>query len=187
MKKIIVIASVALFAACNSNKNEPAKSGSDTTGTTTQMKDINSPYQVNYSSKFAVDDPKNAETLLNLWKIWDAGDLSKAKDMFADTIEFHFSNGDMMRASRDNAIAEAQKERTSLGTAISSVDAIMALKSTDKNEHWAAIWGMEKDTDAKGKSDSSYMQEIWRFDNNGKANLMYQYRAAGAPPKTMKK
>jgi hypothetical protein len=186
MKKIFFMASLALLAACTSKKE--GDNGSTTSGAgSTQMKDINSPYPVNYSSKFAIDDPKNAETLLNLWKAWDDGDLSKGKDMFADTVEMHFSDGSMLRASRDSVIAMGQKMRASLGTAVSSVDAIMALKSTDRNEHWAAIWGMEKDTDAKGKSDSSHLQEIWRFDSTGRANLMYQFRAAGAPPASMKK
>lgn len=180
MKKILLIASLALFAACNSKNNEPAKS--DSNGATTQMKDINSPYPINYSSKFVMDDPKNAETLLNLWKAWDDGDLSKAKDMFADTVEMHFSNGTMLRVSRDSLLAEGQRERSAMESAKSSVDAIMAVKSTDKNEHWATIWGMDRST-TKGKTDSSHVQETWRFDSTGRANLMYQFKAAGAPPK----
>lgn len=178
MKKLLIIASVALFAACNTN-NKPANETPGSTAT----KEINSPYAVNYSSKFVTDDPKNAETVLNLWKVWDAGDLSKAKDMFADSIEFRFSNGVMLKMSRDSAIATAQKVRSSLKSSISSVDAIMAVKSKDRNERWACIWGMEKDTDANGKTDSSYVQETWRFDSTGRANLMFQFRAAGAPPK----
>jgi hypothetical protein len=62
------------------------------------------------------------------------------------------------------------------------VDAIMAVKSTEKNENWALAWGMEKNTDKKGKIDSSYIQETWRFNKAGKADLMYQYRQA-APKK----
>lgn len=187
MKKVLVIASVALFTACTSKKTGGDESTTTDTESSTQMKDINSPYPVNYSSKFVMDDPKNAETLLNLWKDWDNGDLSKSKDRFADTVEMHFSDGSILKASRDSILAMGQKMRTSLGTVTSSVDAIMAAKSTDKNEHWALIWGMEKNTDAKGKSDSSYLQETWRFDSTGRANFMLQYRQAGAPPKMMKK
>lgn len=186
MKKIFVIASLALFAACNSNKSEKTDSMKSVPDSSmTAMRDINSPYPVAYSSKFAMDDPKNAETLLNLWKMWDDGDLSKGKDMFADSIEMHFSDGSMVKAPRDTIIAVGQKMRNSLGTAASSVDAIMAVKSTDKNEHWACIWGMEKDSN-KGKVDSFYLQETWRFNKDGKADLMYQYREEAAPPKKMK-
>ncbi|MFI5186114.1 MAG: hypothetical protein ACHQF0_05285 [Chitinophagales bacterium] len=183
MKKVLVLASLALFAACNSNepaKNDSMKSGSDST---TTMQEINSPYAIGYSSKFAMDDPKNAETLLTLWKDWDNGNLSAHKDMFADSVEMHFADGSMMHTSRDSALANAQNYRNTFASSVDRVDAIMAVKSTDKNENWALIWGMEKDTDKKGKIDSFYLQETWRFNKDGKANLFYQFKAAGAPPK----
>ena len=59
----------------------------------------------------------------------------------------------------------------------------MAVKSTDKDENWALIWGKEIDTDKKGKIDSFYLQETWRFNKAGKANLFFQYKQAAAPPK----
>jgi hypothetical protein len=42
---------------------------------------------------------------------------------------------------------------------------------------------MEKDINKKGKVDSFYLQETWRFNKDGKADLLYQFKAAGAPPK----
>ena len=72
----MVFVSIVILAACNSKepaKTESMKSASDSSMNT--MKDINSPYAVNYSSKFEMGDPKNAETVLNLWKVWDKGDL----------------------------------------------------------------------------------------------------------------
>jgi hypothetical protein len=147
------------------------------------MRDINSPYPVNYSSKFTMGDPANAESLLNLWKIWDSGDLSAAKNIFADTVEMHLWDGSMMKGPRDSIIAGGQHERSSFVTSVSSVDAITTLKSTDRNENWALIWGMERDTDKKGKVDSFYLQETWRFNKDGKTDLMYQFKANGTPPK----
>ncbi len=185
MKKILVLFSVATLAACNSNepaKVDSMKSTSDTTSTPI-MADINSPYPVGYSSKFMMGDPKNAETILTLWKDWDNGNLSAHKDMFADSVELHFSDGSMMHSVRDSVIAAAQSFRNTIANSVSSVDAITALKSTDKNENWALIWGKEVDTDKKGKVDSFYLQETWRFNKDGKTDLLYQFRAAGAPPK----
>ena len=57
------------------------------------------------------------------------------------------------------------------------------IESIDKNENWVCVWGMETDTDKKGKVDSSYLQETWRFNKDGKADLFYQFRAAATPPK----
>lgn len=187
MKKVLVFVSIGFLAACNSK--EPAKTDSMKSGDTTMnmtMKDINSPYPVMYSSKFEMGDPKNAEAVLNLWKIWDGGDLSKGKDIFADSVEMHLADGSIMKGPKDTILAGAQQYRTSLGMAVSSIEAVTAMKSTDKNENWALVWGMEKDTDKKGKVDSFYLQETWRFNKDGKADLMFQYRQAGAPPKKMK-
>ncbi len=174
-----------MLTACNSN--EPAKTEAmkpdSSSAATPAMRDINSPYPIGYSSKFVMDDPKNAETLLNLWKVWDGGDLSQAKGMFADSVEMHFSNGAMMHTTRDSTIAMGQKIRSSWTSSVSTVDAVMAVKSTDKNEHWALIWGKEIDKDKKGKVDSFYLQETWRFNGDGKADLMFQYRQAAAAPK----
>lgn len=178
MKKIFVFAAVVLLAACDSKKKEPAKTGGEQTAST-----IKSPYEIRYSSQFVMDEPKNAETLLTLWKDWDNGNLSAHKEMFADSVELHFSDGSMMHASRDSVLAGAQSYRNTFASSTDKVDAIMAVKSTDKKENWALIWGLETNTDKSGKVDSSYLQETWRFNKDGKADLMYQFRAAGAPPK----
>ncbi len=180
MKKVFVLGFVTFLAACNSN--ESSKSDAMEPPKDSVMAPINSPYTIGYSSEFAMGDPKNAETLLKLWKAWDNGDLSAAKDMFADSVELHFSDGSILHSTRDSVIAAGQRVRSSVGSAVSSVDAIMPAKSVDKKENWALIWGKEVDTDSKGKVDSFYLQETWRFNADGKADLMFQYRA-GTPPK----
>jgi hypothetical protein len=161
MKKIFIIAFMAFFAACNNSsdkaKTESMKSDSSaaTTTATTTMPDINSPYALTYSSKFEIGDPKNAETVLNLWKDWDNGNLMNGKNSFADTVTFHFSDGSMMRAARDSAVATGQKMRDNLASSTATVDAVMSVRSTDKNENWALIWAKEVNTNKKGKVDSS--------------------------------
>jgi len=122
-----------------------------------------------------MDEPKNAETILALWKAYDAGNLASVKDLFADSVEVYLANGMMMHSSRDSIIAGIQGFRNTMSAVTDQVNAVMAVKSTDKNEHWVLIWGMEKDTHKNGKVDSVQLQETWRFDNNGKANLLYQF------------
>jgi len=196
MRKIFIISSVALCAACN-NSGDKAKVDSmnvDTTATSASktMPDINSPYPVVYSSKFEIGDPKNAETVLKLWKDWDNNSLMNSKNSFADTVTFYFSDGSMMHASRDSVLGMAQKIRDSQASITSSIDAVMSAKSLmnnrsskpeDQNQNWALIWGEERVTDKKGKKDSSAIMETWGLDKDGKVNLVYQYRKKLTAPK----
>ncbi|MDP9229359.1 MAG: hypothetical protein M3O67_01645, partial [Bacteroidota bacterium] len=186
MKKIWILGTVAMLAACNSGKNDEAKiesMKSETDSTSTKMDNISYPYTAQYSSKFEIGDPKNAQTILNLWKDWDNGNLSNSRNSFADSVELHFLDGSMMKGAKDSVIATAQKFRNSFKTVISRVDAVTPLKSTDKNEHWVCVWGMETDTDFKGKVDSFYLQETWRINKDGKTDLLYQFSAKANPPK----
>lgn len=177
MKKILVFISLAVLAACNSNddsKSDAMEPGKDST--MPAMAPINSPYAIGYSSDFEMGDAKNAETLLAIWKDWDNGDLAAHKDMFADSVEMYFSDGSSMHSVRDSVLASAQNFRNTFASAVSSVDAVIPVNSKDKNENWALIWGKEIDTDKKGKVDSFNLHETWRFNKDGKVNLMFQYR-----------
>jgi hypothetical protein len=186
MKLNSPIALVVLFAACNSAPSAPATAPAKT-DSAVAVKKINSPYEIMYSSNFVIDDPKNAETLLALWKVYDNGDLSAGKDMIADSMEMYMGNGARIHTSRDSAIAMVQAVRSSYKSAVDRVDAVMALKSVDKNEHWALIWGTEVDTHKDGKVDSTELHEVWRFNSAGKADLIMQYTRPAAPPAPPKK
>lgn len=187
MKRLLTLATLAIFAACNSNS--PATTADSTKSTldsATMVKAIQSPYEIEYSSKFVMDDPKNAESLLAIWKSYDNGNLSSTKDLFADTVEAEMGDGSSMRLSRDSMLAAVQAFRNSFTTVVDRVSAVMAVKSTDKNEHWVLIWGTEIDTYKNGKVDSTHLQETWRFNQDGKANLVFQYKRPAAPPKKSK-
>ena len=187
MKKLLALAALAIFAACNSkapaSKTDSVISSPDSGS---MAKTIRSPYDITYSSKFVMDDPKNAESLLAIWKAYDNGDLSVTKNLFADTIEMYGGDGVTMRASRDSMLSLVQGYRNSFKAAVDQVAAIMAVKSTDKNEHWVVIWGTETDTYKNGKVDSTHLQETWRFNPDGKADLVFQYKRPATPPKKSK-
>jgi hypothetical protein len=84
-------------------------------------------------------------------------------------------DGTVMHNSRDSIIAGIQQYRDMFASVNSSVDAIVALKSTDKNEEWVSVWGKEVSKDKAGKSDSVYLQESWRFNKEGKVDMMLQH------------
>jgi hypothetical protein len=90
----------------------------------------------------------------------------------------------MMHSSRDSAIAGARAYRNSFANSVSQLLAAMTVKSVDKDENWALVWAWKKNTHKDGKTDSSNQQEIWRFNKDGKINLLYKFRAQiGQAPK----
>ncbi|HEX3768779.1 MAG TPA: hypothetical protein VHT72_10400 [Puia sp.] len=174
MKKNLLFAFLIILVSCNSNQpaqTEPAKPASDSVA----VQDINSPYTIGYSSKFAIGNPKYAENVLTLWKDYDNGTLSAHKDFFADSMTAYLGNGAKLHSSRDSVIAGVQRHRNSFSSAVDRVDAVMAVKSTDKNEDWVLIWGTEIDTYKNGKVDSVDLQETWRINKDGKADMLLQY------------
>ena len=177
---MLIPAVMAFLAACNSTQPKEAEAVKPSTDSV--MPEIHSPYNISYSSRFAIDDPKNAETILTLWKDYEEGNLSAHKELFADSVQMYFANGFALHAGRDSILAMAQQHRSTFTKVVDRVEAVTALKSTDKNENWVLIWGMETTTDKNGKVDSVNLQETWRL-KDGKVNLLFQYSQATAPPK----
>jgi hypothetical protein len=173
MRKMIFLLSFAAMAACNSN-NEPKVESASSTDSAKKEKVVY-PYEINYSSEFEIGDPNQAKIILNLWKDFDNGNLANSKERFADTVDMVLAGGTRMHASRDSMIASVQHYRDIFAAVTSRVDAVLATKSTDKNEDWVSVWGTEKDTYKNGKIDSVDLQETWRFDKNGKINMVLQY------------
>ena len=185
MRKIVLMAGISLLAACNSGTKEEVASiapNADSSAAATSEK-VSYPYTAAYTSNFAIGDPKHAQMILSLWKDWDGGDLSKGKDVFADSVEMYFWDGSKMHTTRDSVLAAAQSMRNSYASVTSRVDAFGPLKATDKGESWVSIWGMETHTDKKGKVDSINLHEVWRINKNGKTDLVYQFANLPRPAK----
>ena len=167
---------IALYA-CNSDKK------SETTEVTSNdSTKMDYAYKATYSSDFEMGNPKYAEAVLKLWKDWDNGDLSPSKDMFADSVEIYPRDGSRMVGPRDSIVAGAQQFRNSFTKVESVVHAFFPVRAKDKDEDWLCIWGTEYSTDKAGKIDSVNLQEIWRFNKQGKINLMAQHGQATKPP-----
>jgi len=185
MRKFLLLVGVCILAACNSGSKQEVSSMAPAkdTASTAPKEDLTYAYTAGYSSKFEIGDAKNAQLILDLWKDWENGDLSKSKDKFADTVNLYLADGSHMWGSRDSVIAMSQKFRSAFASAKNRVDAFVPLKSADKNESWVAVWGMETDTDKKGKVDSTNLHEVWRINKDGKADLLYQFASRTTPPK----
>ena len=142
MRKLIFTATIVAIVSCNpgsSSSTQATTDDSTTTASSEVQQDVTYAYPVIYSSKFTTGDPKNSQAVLNIWKAFDKGDLASAKDYFADSVEMHFSDGSVMHSVRDSVIAAAQGYRNTFSAVSSSIDAVIATKSIDKDENWALV------------------------------------------------
>ncbi len=135
-----------------------------------------------YSASFVMDDATNTETVLALWHEWEKGDLSASRTRFADSLSLSLADGTNMIGVTDTLLAGMQNYRNSFKSMDVNVDAIFAVKSTDKDENWVVVWGSEVMTDMNGKVDSISLQETWRFNKDGKVDLMFQSIRKGILP-----
>ena len=144
------------------------------------MDNMSYPYTADYSSNFVISNPANSKKILELWKDWDDNAFDRHLNYFADTVVMYLSDG-MVIKGKDSTLAGAKRFRGSMSTATSNVHAWIPLKSVDKNEDWVAVWGTEVDTYPDGKTDSRDLHEIWRFNKDGKVDLMRQFSSKTAP------
>ena len=176
----------ALSACNNSSKQEGSDASNDSTKKMSEA-NVTYAYPVMFS-KFEIGDPNNAKMLADLWKDFDNGNLSAHKDYFADHVELLLANSAPMIGPRDSVLSWAQNYRNGIAKVVSSVDALIPLNNLDSNYHYVAIWGLERDTWKDGKTDSTYLQEVWRLNKDNKFDWMAQYASKPpAPPAPKKK
>jgi len=179
MKKTFIVFFAAIIFSCNTaEKPEATESMSKPSSEAiTNM----SGYTPIYSASFEMGDPKQAEIVLELWRAWENGDLTPTKTHFADSIIFYGADGSVVGGSNlDSSFNMMQEYRNMYSSVQTEVYTIFPVKSTDKNENWVCAWGKEIHTDKSGKTDSMYLQETWRFNKDGKVNLLYQFMSPAA-------
>ena len=178
MTKALTVAALLLFtASCNDAKKEAAmESTTDTTATAAAPAPAHQyAEKATYSSAFEIGDPSQADKVIDLWKQFDENTLDKGLDLFADTVTVWDANGWRYHGTRDSMMNMVKKMRAGMSSSKSVLVAVVPLKSTDMNENWVSIYGTEYTT-VKNKKDSADIQENWRFDKNGKINMMHSYR-----------
>ena len=153
-----------------------AEAQTDKTKTKDQMQAAKGTYTATYSSKFEIGNAALTQVIVNLWKDWDADTLDQSAGMFADTLTMYFPDGSMVKG-KDQNLAEGKKYRGQFKAVKSTIHALVSLKSVDHNENWVAIWGTEEDTAQDGKITQVSLHEIWRFNKDGKIDVMRQFQA----------
>lgn len=181
MRTALCLLVAALLFSCNNEKKSSEAEGSKTE---TKAAALNTHgYTLAYETIYTIDNNANSETVLSMYRDWDNNTLDNSKASLADSVMLVLSDGTIINGARDSAFSAMVNFRNMYTTVKSSVHAILGAKATDKGEDWVLIWAKEVHTDKSGKTDSTELQETWRFNKNGKVDALYQYSQAIQPSK----
>ncbi|HSR39844.1 MAG TPA: hypothetical protein VLL95_13095, partial [Phnomibacter sp.] len=93
---------------------------------------------------------------------------------FADSVMLLFPDGNSVHATKDSVMAMTKAYRNSYSSLHNEVDAVIPLKENKNGERWVLVWG-EEYHEKNGKKDSVLLHELWRFNKDGKINMMQQF------------
>ena len=176
-KALTVAATLLLFTvSCSDAKKED---NMETISDTSAAKVPSAPheYAVNatFSSDFEIGDPTQADKVVELWKQFDENTLDKGLDYFADSVTVAMHDGWKYYGTRDSLMKLMKQKRGEYSEVNSVIVGIIPLKATDLKENWVSILGTEYTT-MKNKKDSADLQEYWRFNKEGKIDMMHSYK-----------
>jgi hypothetical protein len=139
---------------------------------------ISLPYLPSYSSSFVVGNPEYATMVVQgSWKDWEENNLDNMANWVADTITAFHSDNRVIHGL-DSMMARWKKGRAEYSQVNTTIDAVMPVYSTDKDENWVLVWATEIDTKLDGTMDTVSLMETWRINKSGKADLLLQYDRA---------
>ena len=162
-----------IVLACNNEKAKPAESAETATKPAVAL-----PYLASYSSSFEMGDPAYVATILKgEWKAWEENKMDSMKSWMADTVLTIFSDNTVIRGS-NSVVNSLKKYRALFSNVTATINAAIPVYSTDKKENWALIWATEIDTRLNGSKDTTAWMESWRFNKDGKADLLLQFDRA---------
>ncbi|MEO6453811.1 MAG: hypothetical protein ABIN97_07070 [Ginsengibacter sp.] len=173
MKKMfLLLLGAAFFSACNNDTKSTTTTNEDSTAAQTAAA---LPYVASYSSSFKMGNADySAMIVQGSWKDWEKNTMDNMKSWVADTCVV-FQSDHTMISGVDSIQAHWKRFRAGYTSVIDTLNAVVPLYSTDKNENWVLVWATEINTDAKGKVDTVGVMETWRINKDGKADLVYQY------------
>jgi len=110
MRKIPFFVAITFLVACNSSTDKSKmETPKNSDSTMPKQESLTYPYTASYSSDFEMGDPKNAQTLLQLYKDFDNNTLDNSKNSFAEVDTMIFADGNMFVGTRDSLITLAKR------------------------------------------------------------------------------
>ncbi|MCB0776255.1 MAG: hypothetical protein KDB99_08030 [Chitinophagaceae bacterium] len=173
MKKfLLLLAAGTILYACKDEKKADAGGGG------MENKTVTLPLNPTYSSSFEMGNQEYAAMIVQgSWKDWSDNKLENMKNWLADTVVAFHSDNSMIKGA-DSLMAGWMRARAKYSSSIDTINAVMAVRSIDKKEDWVLVWATAIDTKLDGTVDTVGLQETWRINKDGKADLLLQYDRA---------
>jgi hypothetical protein len=161
----------------SSHAQETTKKNKKTKGGTGAQNMTDLPYKAGYSSDFTMGNMENAKMILLLYKDFENQVWTK-DGWFADTVTVIIPNGTVIKG-KDSVLNAFKKQRAGLSSTSFTMDAIIPLKSQDRDQDWVALWGHQQMTlaDNTAGSTSVDFQTIWGFNREKKIVYVHFYEA----------
>ena len=174
MRKIFFVAALsALLFACSDKKEKTDAAG------TGDQKDKMAPADLPYTARYSdlTQDVSDADlkAVLESYKVWEAGDMTKVPAYYSDTVYWERNNGDKKAWSNADLMKEWTTFRDSLSSVVVKFDAWDKAYSATNKESYILTWYKEYDTYKSGKVDSAEYHDINQV-KDGKIAVFSQYR-----------
>ena len=169
---IIVLAT--MFQTCSPDKKPEVSETSAKEETTP----VHLAYDPSYSTSFEMGNPAYSEMIVQgSWKDWEDNNLDNMANWVSDTITAIHSDNDVVYGL-DSLMARWKKARSEYTSSVPTVNAVMSVRSTDRNEDWVLVWATSIDTKTDGAIDTVALMETWRINAAGKADMLLQFDRA---------
>ena len=169
----ILLLSAILYACSSEKKSEVEQAAA--------VQEIAPPslaYEPSYSASFEMGNPDYAEMIVQgSWKDWEDNNLDNMMNWVSDTITAYHSNNQVVHGL-DSLMARWKKARSGYTSSVPTLNAVMSVRSVNRNEDWVLVWATSIDTKTDGAIDTVALMETWRINSAGKADMLLRFDRA---------
>jgi hypothetical protein len=184
MKKLILVAGIALFAvSCDNKDDKSGDKGSDSTKmTTSSIEKLDFPYALSEPYKdWQPGNQVHAVNLMKCLKAWQDNKMTESISYFGDSVDLRFDNF-QKKVSHDSLTSILGGSRNQYNNIDIKMEDWESVVSKDGKHEWVTMWYKQITTDKKGKTDSADVINDAKFVN-GKIVILDEYLQHLAPKK----
>jgi hypothetical protein len=170
MKKVLIISfSLSLLFSCK--EAEKAEPVTETPVVTAPVEPaVNYPFSATLASDLKMGNPQNTVKVMEMYKILEAGVSvdSLLLPYLADSVTSVAFDQRRFHGSGKDFADRVKKFRLQFKSLNEEIITFAAFRSDASDLDFVSIWFKEKAVWNNGKSDSTFYQENWRFNKEGK-------------------